>query len=135
MKAFEVNINRYRTLEEVRLEVNIKNVSAQTLDRVIKRKYVHTLAVFNVEALVYVDEVPKLYAQVVAGHLIHLDSALFYVIRAEANENGVTPLFTAATKIKLMSCREYEMTSSPNDDGVPAKQLENLHRCRVKGRD
>jgi hypothetical protein len=80
IKGFKVTINWYRTLEEVRLEVNIKNVSAQTLDRVIKQKNVHIPAVFNLEALVYVDEVPELYAQAVVGHLIHLDSALCHVI-------------------------------------------------------
>jgi len=47
---------------------------------VIKRKYVHSFTILDVKALVYVNEVSKLYPQVVAGHFVHLDVAFLYVI-------------------------------------------------------
>jgi len=59
---------------------------------VIKRKYVHSFTILDVKALVYVNEVSKLYPQVVAGHFVHLDVAFLYVIWAEANENDVVLL-------------------------------------------
>jgi hypothetical protein len=55
---------------------------------------VYTLAVLDVEALVDIDEVTKFHPQIVAGHFVHLDSAFFYVIGAQANQNGVVLLFT-----------------------------------------
>ena len=69
------------TVKEIRFQINVENISAQTLNGVIKWKYVHSLAILNVKTLVYVNEVPKLYAQVVAGHFVDLDPAFFYVIR------------------------------------------------------
>jgi hypothetical protein len=89
------------TIEEIRLQVHIKDVSAKALDGVIKWKYVHTLPVLNIEALVHVNEVSELYLQVVAGHFVHLDVAFLYIIQAEANENSVAPLFTTAIKSSI----------------------------------
>ena len=60
------------------------------------------LAVLDIKALVHVDEVSKLYSQVVAGHFVHLDPAFFYVIRTQANQNGVAPFFTTVIKIRLI---------------------------------
>ena len=72
----------YLTLQKIRFEVNLENVTAQTLDRVVERKYVDALAVLDVEALVNVDEVAEFHSQIVAGHFVHLDSAFVYVIGA-----------------------------------------------------
>jgi hypothetical protein len=69
------------TVKEVRFQVNVEDVFAQTLNGVIKWKYVHSLAVLNVKALVYINEVLELHSQVVAGNFVHLDPAFFYVIR------------------------------------------------------
>src|ERR1700720_300289 len=55
------------TVKEIRFQVNVEDIFAQTLNGVIKWKYVHSLAVLNVKALVYVNEVPELHSQVVAG--------------------------------------------------------------------
>jgi len=57
------------TVEEIRLQAHIEDVSAKTLNGVVKRKCVHALPVLNIEALVHVNEVTELYSQVVAGHL------------------------------------------------------------------
>ena len=49
--------NKTLTVEEIGFQENIKDVSVLTLDGVIKRKYVHSLAVVpDVKALVYVNE-------------------------------------------------------------------------------
>ena len=80
------------TFQEVGFEVNIKDDTAQTLDRVVERQNVYTLAVFDVEALVNVDKIAQFYAEVVAGNFVHLDAALLDVIRAQANEDGISPL-------------------------------------------
>jgi len=63
------------TIEEIRLQVHIEDVSAKTLDGVVKQKYVHALPVLNIEALVHVNEVSELHLQVVVGHFVHLDVA------------------------------------------------------------
>ena len=64
------------------IPINLENVTAQTLDRVIERKYVDALAVLDVEALVNIDEVAEFHSQIVAGHFVHLDSVFVYTIRA-----------------------------------------------------
>ena len=86
------------TIKEIRLQIHIEDVSTKTLDGVVK----HVLPVLNVETLVHINEVFELYLQVVAGHCVDLDAAFLYIIRAEANENGVAPLFTTAMKVCLI---------------------------------
>jgi len=63
------------TIKEIRLQVHIEDVSAKTLDGVVKQKYVHALPVMNIEALVHVNEVSELHSQVVVGHFVHLNVA------------------------------------------------------------
>ena len=46
-------------LEEVRLEEDVEQVAADTLDRVVDRKDVHALAVLDVRALVHGDHVAE----------------------------------------------------------------------------
>ena len=96
------------TIEEIRLQVHIEDVSAKTLDSgVVKRKYVNVLPILNVEALVHVNEVSELYLQVVAGHCVDLDAAFLYAIRAEANENGVAAFFITTIKIGLVGHHKW----------------------------
>ena len=95
--------NWYRTLEEIRLEVNFEYIAAETLDRVVEGKYVYALAVLDIEALMDIDKVTELHTQVVAGDFVHLDSPFFYIIRAQANQNGIAPLFTAMIQVSKMS--------------------------------
>ena len=84
------------TFEEVGLEVDIEDVSAQTLDGVVERKNVDTFAVLDVETRVYVDEIAELDAQVVTRDLVELDATLLDVVGAQANENGVLALLATA---------------------------------------
>jgi hypothetical protein len=84
------------TFEEVGLEVDIEDVSAQTLDGVVEGKNVDALAVLDVEARVYVNEITKLDAQVITSDLVQLDAALLDVVGAQANENGVLALLATA---------------------------------------
>jgi hypothetical protein len=87
-----VNIVRLtQTLEEVWLEVNLKDIPTKALHGVIEGKYMYTLAVLDVKTLVHVDEIAEFYPQVVTSDFVHLDSALLDVIRAQADEDCVSP--------------------------------------------
>ena len=81
-----------RTFEEVRFEINIEEVTAETLDGVVEWKDVHSFTVLDIEALVHVNEIAKLDAQVVARDLVHLYPALFDIVGAQADQDGVAPL-------------------------------------------
>lgn len=61
----------YRTIgfEEIWLQVDLKNVSTQSLDRVIKGENVDAFPVLNVMAGLDVTQIAQFHAKVVAGHL------------------------------------------------------------------
>ena len=65
-----------RTFQEVWLEVNVEDVAAQTLDRIVEGKDVYALSVLDIQAWVHVDHIAELHAEVVTGNLVHLDLAL-----------------------------------------------------------
>ena len=88
-----------RTLQEVRLEIDIKNVAAETLNGVVEGQDVDAFAVLDVQALMYVHQIAELDAKVVARDLVHLNLALFDVIRAQADENRVSPLLSPVSKM------------------------------------
>ena len=73
---------RIRTFEEVRLDVYIENIAAQALDRIVERQNVHTLAIFDIKALVDIDQVAKLDAKVVTRNFVYLYATFHNVIRA-----------------------------------------------------
>src|ERR1700689_4302044 len=79
----------HRTLEEIMLEVNIKCIATQTLDRVVEGKCTRFPYLIPTGALMDIDEVTELHTQVVAGDFVHLDLLFFYVSRAHANKNGI----------------------------------------------
>lgn len=54
------NLSRLHTFEEIWFEIDIENVPAKTLNRIIEWKDVDPLAIFDVETLMYVNYVPKL---------------------------------------------------------------------------
>jgi hypothetical protein len=84
-----------RTLEEVRLDVHIENIAAQALDRVVEWQNVHTLSVFDIKALVDIDEVAKLDAKIVTCNLVHLYTTFLDIIRTQTDQDGVSPLLPA----------------------------------------
>ena len=90
-----------RTLQEVWLEVNIEDVAAETLDRVVEGQNVYTLSVFDIEALVNVDKITQFYAEVVASDFVHLNAALLDVVRAQANKDSVASLFAAVNSVSI----------------------------------
>jgi hypothetical protein len=57
-----------------------RGVSAQTLNKVIKQRYVHSLAVPDVKAQVDVNEVSELHSQVVSGYFVHQNVVFLYII-------------------------------------------------------
>ena len=109
-------IGRRRTLEEVWLEVDLEDVAAKPFDRVVKGKDVDPLAVFDVQARMHVDEVAELDAQVVARHLVHLDPALLYIVRAQTDQHRVFALL-AAVGMSARQPRDRD-ADSPDDDCV-----------------
>ena len=81
-----------RTFEEVRFEINIEEVTAETLDGVVEWKDVHSFTVLDIEALMNVNEITELDSEVVSGNLVYLDLALFNGIVAQTDENSVSSL-------------------------------------------
>ena len=76
IREFFITKNKTLTVEGIGFHGNIKDVSAQTLNGVIKQNYVHSLAiVLNVKVLVHGNEVSELHSQVVLGHFVHLIQA------------------------------------------------------------
>ena len=47
----------------------------------------------------YVDEISQFDAQIVTGNLVYLDLALFDIIRAQADQDGISPLLTTVDAI------------------------------------
>jgi hypothetical protein len=73
------------TFGKVRLEVDIKNVTAQTLDRVVERQNVDPLAVFYIQAWMDVNEIAQFNVQVVTSDFVQLDPAFVDVNRAQTD--------------------------------------------------
>jgi len=65
---------------KVWFEIYVKDVPAETLDRVVEWEDMDAFTVFDVEALMYMDEVPEFDSQVVASDLVHLDATFAHVI-------------------------------------------------------
>lgn len=86
---FKCNCDIYLTLEAIRFQVDLENVTTQTLNQVVEGKYMYTLAILDVKTLVNVDKVTRFHLQVVVCHFVHLDSTFFYVIGAQKNQNRV----------------------------------------------
>jgi hypothetical protein len=90
-----------RTFEEIRLKVDIEDVSTESLNRIVKRKDVDTFPVFDIKTLVDIDEISELDAKVIAGDLVHLDTTLLDVIGAQTDENSVSSLLSSDSRERL----------------------------------
>ena len=60
----------------------------------------HALAIFNVETLVDIDKIAKLDAKIVAFNLVYLYATFLDIVRAETNEDSITPLLSAEVMCK-----------------------------------
>jgi hypothetical protein len=78
---------------------------------------VHIFPILDIKTLVDVDEVTKPNMEVVAGNFVDLDPALFYVIRAQANQDRVPLFFTTIISQFRSSCNISKETIL-NNDGV-----------------
>jgi hypothetical protein len=87
-------------LKEIRLDVYIKNITTQSLDRVLEGKNVHALAIFDVETLVNIHKIAKLDAKVVTCNLVHLYASFLDIIGAETGEDSIPPLLSAEVMCK-----------------------------------
>jgi hypothetical protein len=98
-----------RTLEEIRLEVDLEYITTESFDGIVERQYVDTFAIFDVKTLMNIDEVTEFHPQVVASHFVHLDSTFVDVIRAEADENGISSFLASEfidAKVRTPSPRQ-----------------------------
>ena len=59
----------------------------------------NTFSVFDIKTLVNIDEISKFHSQIVTSDFINLNSAFFYIIGTQANENSVSPFFPTAAKL------------------------------------
>jgi hypothetical protein len=73
----------------------------------------HALAVFDVVASMYIDKVAKLYSEIVSCDFVHLNPALFHIIRAEADKYCVSA-FLAATREQGRSTRSNHKKTRKN---------------------
>mmetsp|Transcript_10965 Transcript_10965/g.22856 ORF Transcript_10965/g.22856 Transcript_10965/m.22856 type:complete len:215 (-) Transcript_10965:92-736(-) len=101
-------------LQEIRFEVHVEQVAADTLDRVVEGQHVNTLAILDIGALVDRHDVSETNAQVGADHLVHADLRLLTSVISEHNAHGVLALL-------------------PLDQNcVSTEQLELLHSLEVE---
>lgn len=96
------------TLQEVWFQVDIKNISTETLDRVVEGENVDAFAVFDIWTLVNDRDISQLYPEIVSGDFVHLDLSLFNIIGTEDDENSVTSLLSTA-KVVNMNSRIYKI--------------------------
>jgi hypothetical protein len=54
---------------------------------------VYALAIFDIGARMNANEITKFYPQVVASYFVHLDASFLDVVRTQAYENRISPLF------------------------------------------
>lgn len=62
----------------------------------------NTFTVFNIETLMYIDEVTQFNTEIIPSNLVHLNSAILNVIRAQADKNSIPPLL-ASEKVEIVS--------------------------------
>jgi len=92
------SIKSMRTLKEIWLEVHVENVAAESLDRIVKRQNMHSFSIFDVQALVHIDDIAELHAQVVSSDLVELDATFLDIIRTQTNKHGIFPLLPTVAK-------------------------------------
>jgi hypothetical protein len=59
------------------------------------------LAVFNVRASVHMNKITELDTEVITGNLVYLDPALLDVVRAQADQDRITPLLASVDSMIL----------------------------------
>lgn len=127
-----------RTFKEIWLEVDVENVSTQTLDRVIERKDVNTFAVLDIETLMHVDEIGQFDPEIIASNLVHLNPTFLDVIGTQADENCVSSLFPTNImdyRQRLSWKRRKRHEDAPNDDSISTEKSKDLHCCRIESCD
>ena len=92
-----------RTLKEIRLEIDIEDIAAQPLNRVIEWQNVYALSIFDVKTLVDIDKVTKLDAKIITCNLVHLYATFFDIVGAQADENGIPALLATGAMCKALN--------------------------------
>jgi len=78
-------------------------------------------SVFDVSALVNVDEITKFHSQVVTSDLVHLNATFLNIIRAQANEHCVASLF-AAIDVFSIKMKRKRVKDLPNNDCITSEK-------------
>ena len=91
---YDVIVADLRTLEEVGLEEDVENVARKTLNGVIEGEDMYPLAIFDVVACMYANEIAKLNAQVIPCDLVELDAALLNIVRANTDQDCILALLS-----------------------------------------
>jgi len=73
------------TFKEVGFKVDIKNITAEILDRVIKRKNVNMFTIFNIEALININKITEFNAEINISNFVYLNSTILDIIRAQTD--------------------------------------------------
>ena len=89
-----------RTLKEIGLEIDIEDIAAQPLNRVIEWQNVYALSIFDVKTLMDIDKVTKLDAKIITCNLVNLYATFFDIVGAQADENGIPALLATGAMCK-----------------------------------
>ena len=89
-------LSQKHTIEEVRLEINLEQVTTQTLNGVVKGKDVYPLSVLDIETLVNVDKITEFYTQVLSRNLVQLNASFLDGIRGQADGDCVVAFLSPA---------------------------------------
>ena len=73
------------TFKEVGFKIDIKNITAEILDRVIKRKNVNMFTIFNIKALMNINKITEFNTEINISNFVHLNSTILDIIRAQTD--------------------------------------------------
>ena len=71
--------------KEVGFKIDIKNITAEILDRVIKRKNVNMFTIFNIKALMNINKITEFNTEINISNFVHLNSTILDIIRAQTD--------------------------------------------------
>lgn len=106
-------------LQEVRLQVNLKQVSGQTLDGVIDWQNVHSSAILHVRTRLDRNNVRQMNAQIIAHNAIHADLLVGAILVRQHNANRF--LASAALQQNRITAEQLQLVHlglRQSDNGI-----------------
>lgn len=77
------------TFKEIWLEIDIKNIFTQALDRVLEGKDVDTPAILDIEARAHANKITYLDTEIITDNPIYLDVTFRSLLGTQTNEDRV----------------------------------------------